>query len=537
MLREISDDKILRLADAQQQQWDVIIIGSGMGGGCAAYVLANKGYRVLALDKGAANFEANESVSEEPKNERQQYVSGKWPTQIRTRINGKSHDMWAPLGCGMGGSSLLYAAALQRFRAVDFEAKPTPAGETIGWPVTYQEMEPYYQRAEALFSVCGSKDPLETGTQVALAPPPAMCEQDQHLFQELQKVGYHPYRLHVGVQYKKGCGECGGKICERSCKRDAYNSCIVPALKSNGLFVAEYAEAKQIFEENGAISAVEVEQDGERYRVSGTIVILAAGAYFSPLLLMRSRNERWPDGLANSSGMVGKNLMFHASDFLGIWPRYKCSRVGPNKTIAMRDLYTHNGDKLGELQSTGLAADYGLVLFALRKIFDQSALSKLKPLRHFLRIPAYVASKLYGDATVFTTIIEDYPYRENQIVEDSEAPSGMRFEYTIHAELKRRVELMRKLLRKQIRELRIIPLNLTIDLNYGHPCGTLRAGDNPDTSVVDKNCKAHDLDNLYVVDASMMPTSGGTNPSMTIAANALRVANAIAAELALREAN
>lgn len=540
MIREIPSDNIIDLKTADGTKWDVIIVGTGMGGGCVAKTLAESGYKVLALDKGAANFDGDgESVSIEPETKQQQYINGKWPTQIRTKINGRDHDMWAPLGCGVGGSSLLYAAALQRLRKDDFESRPSPngvTGETLSWPFSYEEIEPYYQKAENIFSVCGTPDPLEANSTYCLNPPPAMCEQDRNLFQSFESAGYHPYRLHVGIQYKPDCLECGGHICQRQCKRDAYNSCVVPALATQNLFVAEYAEVELIDANENEVKSLQVHQNENDYTLSAKIIVLSAGAYFTPLLLMKSRNQVWPNGLANKSGHVGKNLMFHASDFLGIWPTKKCSREGPNKTIALRDLYSIEDKKIGEFQSTGLAADYGLVLFSLRLMFDQSRFSKLTPIRQFLRIPAYIASKLYGEATVFTTIVEDYPYVENCVVEDENAPSGMRFEYTIHEELENRVALMRKHIRSTLKGMRTIPMNIVTQLNYGHPCGTCRAGADPETSVVDKNGKAHDLSNLYIVDASFMPTSGGTNPSLTIAANALRIADAIVKDLSLNSA-
>jgi choline dehydrogenase-like flavoprotein len=250
------------------------------------------------------------------------------------------------------------------------------------------------------------------------------------------------------------------------------------------------------------------------------------------MLLLKSTNEFWPEGLANGSGQVGKNLMFHASDFIACWQKGKYSRRGPNKTIALRDFYAADGIKMGEFQSTGLAAGYGSVLYALRLLFDQSPLRRFGILRHFLRIPAYLASKLYGEATLFATIIEDFPYDGNRIVIDKDTPSGIRIEYRINDELRKRVMAMRKYLRRSLPRLRLLPMNVGITLNYGHPCGTIVAGNDAATTVLDKNCKAHDLQNLYVVDSSFMPTSGGTNPSLTIAANAQRVAEVIAAELA-----
>jgi choline dehydrogenase-like flavoprotein len=219
--------------------------------------------------------------------------------------------------------------------------------------------------------------------------------------------------------------------------------------------------------------------------------------------------------------------MFHATDFIGFWPKQKYSKVGPKKSIVVRDFYSVDDKKMGEFQSTGLNAGYGEVLYALRLLFDQSSLKSFRLVRQILRIPAYLASKFYGTATVFATIVEDFPYRENRIVLDHSKPSGMYFQYSITEELRSRVREMRSRVRKQLASLRSIPLNIGISLNYGHPCGTCKSGLNPNASVVDKDCKAHDLTNLYVVDSSFMPTSGGTNPGLTIAANALRVADAI----------
>jgi choline dehydrogenase-like flavoprotein len=275
------------------------------------------------------------------------------------------------------------------------------------------------------------------------------------------------------------------------------------------------------------VTGVVVKQNGDAYTLRSRVFVLAAGGYFTPVLLLRSESEFWPQGLANSSGLVGRNLMFHASDFIAFWPRRKCSRLGPNKTIALRDLYNVDGRKLGEFQSTGLTAGYPNVLYALRLLFDQSRLNRLTPLRQFLRVPAYVASRFFGLATVFATIVEDFPYAHNRVVVDESRPSGMRFEYSVSQEFRDRVLEMRRRLREQLSSLRSIPMNVGVALNYGHPCGTCKAGGDPVTSVVDKDCKAHDLDNLYVVDSSFMPTSGGTNPGLTIAANAMRVADAI----------
>jgi choline dehydrogenase-like flavoprotein len=160
-------------------------------------------------------------------------------------------------------------------------------------------------------------------------------------------------------------------------------------------------------------------------------------------------------------------------------------------------------------------------------MFDRTAFSKVPLLRHSLVPPAWVASRFLGDATVFATIVEDFPYPHNRVIDDPSTPSGMRFEYRIDDDLRSRVEVLRRSFRDALGELRTLPLSLGVNLNFGHPCGTCRAGKDPSESVVAADGSAHGLENLFVVDASFMPTSGGTNPSLTIAANAMRIADRV----------
>ena len=522
-----SSSSFLSVEQAAQNDWDILIVGSGMGGSAAAYKLAQKGKKVLLLEKGLLAFGQSDSVVKEEPDPQKRLNSGRWPTQLTACVDGKRTDVWAPLGCGVGGSTLLYAAALQRLRPTDFSGRILPDGSEIQWPFDYNEIEPYYKEAEELFSVCGTADPGDDVSQGHLLAPPEMSETDQDLFREFQTAGLHPYRLHTGIKYKTPCSECSGHLCLNECKQDAATACIQPALATGNLFILQQAEVVKFEADEKRVHGVVVSSNGRTLSLSGEKIILSAGAYFSPVILQNSRNDHWPNGLANGSDMVGRNLMFHASDFIAVWPKNKCSREGPRKTLAFRDLYELDGKKLGEFQSTGSTARYGNVVYALRLMFDQSLFRKLSPLRHFLRIPAYIASKVFGDATIFATIVEDFPYPENRILVDESSPSGMRFEYRIHTEFRERVLFFRHAVRKRLKHLKTLPMATNITLNYGHPCGTCVAGIDPARSVLDANGKAHELDNLYVVDASFMPTSGGTNPSLTVAANALRVANKI----------
>ncbi|HID82162.1 MAG TPA: GMC family oxidoreductase [Chromatiales bacterium] len=521
------------LKELADEVWDVAIIGSGMGGATAGYALAQKGHRVIVLEKGNASFpggDHDEHLDEEDPQERFKY--GVWPTQITSVVEGRRSRFFGPVGCGAGGSTLLYAAALERLEPNDFGLHDAASHTENAWPFPYETLLPYYRTAEQLFKVRGTQDALNTDRESELLPPPPMSECDNHFFSSFKERGLNPYRLHVGIGYGDKCRECLGFICNQNCKSDAKNICLEPAIQTGNLTLLDQCEVKRLDADEKAAREVVCIRDGKEIRIRARIFIVAAGAYFTPVLLQNSVNNFWPNGLANHADNVGRNLMFHISDFIAVWPKGKFSREGPAKTISLRDFYFQDGKSLGSFQSTGLTVEYGNVIYALKNRFDRSRWSWFKPIRPFLRIPAYLASFFLGPATVFATIMEDRPYPENRVATDAEEPSGMRFEYTVHDELRERIKLFRKTLKSKLAPHRLFVLGEEVSLNYGHPCGTCRMGSDPESSVLDVNCKAHEVDNLYVVDASFMPTSGGANPSLTIAANALRVAEHISERLA-----
>jgi choline dehydrogenase-like flavoprotein len=523
---------LLDINDAKCRDWDVIIMGSGMGGCSAAYQLSQYDRKVLVVEKGLASFSDFKGVSSDEEDPQELLESCRWPTKLTAIVDNKKSQFWAPLGCGAGGSSSLYAGALQRLEPLDFTAQKLPDGSSIQWPFGYDELKPYYEQAEMLYSVCGGTNPISVIKDQRLRTPPVMCETDQYFFKVFQSAGLNPYRMPVAIKYVDSCQECGGHICPKNCKQSSDNACLQPAFETGNVFFVEQAEVQTVDANKKSVRSITIkDKQGTRHQLSAKIFIISAGAYFTPVILQNSKNDDWPEGLANQTGLVGRNLMFHAGSFVGLWPKGRFSRTGPNKTIGLRDFYEFKGKKYGEFQSTGLFANYGNILYSLYLMFDQSPLKKLKLLRHFLRLPAYIAAKLYGDATVFATIVEDYPYKENRIVADHSALSGMRVEYHMHQELKDRSYFLLKKVQTQIAPGKSICMGEKIHLNFGHPCGTCKAGDNPKDSVVDRNCKFHGIDNFYLADSSFMPTSGGTNPSLTIAANALRVADKVNEQL------
>jgi choline dehydrogenase-like flavoprotein len=240
-------------------------------------------------------------------------------------------------------------------------------------------------------------------------------------------------------------------------------------------------------------------------------------------LLFKSKNDHWPNGLANHSDLVGRNLMFHANQNFALWPSKKLPSSGPRKSLSFRDFYLADGERCGCVQSTGFELGYGEYLMHMYQRFDHRAPSYLRILRPFLRIPAAITARRYGPGTIFVNLIEDLPYPENRVVVNDDEDDGVSIQYTIKAELRDRAAHLRKLLTDRLKSRRLVFLSEDIELNLGHPCGTCVMSDDPSTGVVDRNCRAHGIANLFIADASFMPTSGAINPSLTIAANALRV--------------
>lgn len=517
-------------SDAAASFFDVAVIGTGMGGATLGHALARAGLRVAFIEKGHGDLSAAAQRLAGPADDPESRLrSGNWPTPLTACVDGVQSRFFAPLGCGAGGSSLLYAAALERFDPADFAPATDGPLPCEGWPVSYAELEPYYREAEALYRVRGSPDPLspESASGLAEAPPLSAC--DAHFLAQFRAAGLHPYRLHVGIDYKPGCRECLGHVCLHGCKRDARRTCLEPALATGNAVLIDRCEVLRLEADARAVRSIVGRRDGQPVRIGAAIVVLAAGAYFSPALLLRSANEHWPEGLANRSGMVGRNLMFHLSDLIAVWPRHRHSTFGPRKTLACRDFYRHLGQRYGVFQSTGFSAGHANIEHYLRSWLERSRWRWCKPLRPLLRLAAHAAALALGQASIFGTIMEDLPYPDNRVLLDPDEPSGIRFCYTLSDELLERHRIFRELIRRRLAAHRLFMINRDPMLNYGHPCGTCRSGRDPASSVLDRDNKAHDIDNLYVVDASFMPTSGGANPALTIAANALRVAGRIAA--------
>jgi choline dehydrogenase-like flavoprotein len=507
----------------EHRLWDVAIIGAGMGGGFAAHALAEAGHDVLLIDYGNEDIAPHGSTN--PSDDQETRIAeSRWPTMSAFEVDGVTNRCYPPFGVGVGGSANWYAAALERFDDSDIDSLPNSHHPTGGWPISYDDLLPYYERAERMLHVRGTSDPLNPHAFNHISEPPPLGPRDADFLQFFEKKGMHPYRLHVGIRYRPGCDECLGRLCHNGCRADART--VLAESKSKPTIMAR-GEVVELEATSDRVTRAVVLQGDQRIAIQAKVFVLAAGAIHTPKLLLRSCNDHWPDGLANRSGLVGRNLMFHANQTFALWPGKRMPGTGPRKSLAFRDFYEVGGQRLGAVQSTGRELGYGEYLMHLYGLFDHSAARRLRIARPFLRAPAFLTIKALGCGTIFACLIEDLPYPENRVVLDDNEADGVRLKYTIKDELRHRVTQFRQILTERLKGRRMTLLTQNVELNYGHPCGTCVMSDDPSTGVTDRNCRAHGIANLFIADASFMPTSAAANPSLTIAANALRVADKI----------
>ena len=514
------------LAELLDKDWDFIVVGTGIGGGLTGRRLAEQGFSVLFVERGGAGFRSEQhSINANIVDQTARTIRGYWPHPLHVEVDGKEHVVLNTIGSGVGGTSVFYAAQLERPERHDFEGTEERPHPTGGWPVSHSEFDPYYAKAEELLHVCGEPNELSDWAPVSLREPPKMAECDAWLMDAFRRNGLHPYRVHIGIKYLPGCQECMGRKCPRHCKMDGRSAGVEPALATGNAALLDNCHVKALRGGSDHVTCLEAEYGGQIIELKAKRYIVAGGGIGTPRLLLSSASQAWPAGCGNSSGLVGKNLMCHLDEFIAVWPQKNLQHDGPSKAIALRDMYFHEGDRYGLFQSLGMSASYGNILHFLNTRFEQSAFAKFEFLRDFLRVPALVAASVFGEARVFTGLLEDLPYEHNRVQLQDDDPNRLQITYTLAPELKQRRKSYRRLIKNSLGNLRSYYLHTEPQLNFGHSCGTARFGVNPAESVLDANCRVHEIDNLYVVDGSFMPTSAGVNPSLTIAANALRVAD------------
>lgn len=516
-----------------ETHWDAIVIGTGVGGGTAGRALAEAGKKVLFVEKGPAGYRSErQGLDDGVFLPEARLTRGLWPDHVHLRLNGRESAFFAPLGAGVGGSSVFYAGTLERPERHDLDDSTDRPHPTGGWPVGYDAMRPWFDAATRTYDLCGTQDPLSDEAPVPLRDPPPDSAGDAALMKLFRDKGLHPYHLHSAIRHIDGCLGCLGVKCPKPCKMDGRSAGVEPALATGNAVVLDRAEATRLLGSTHRIEGVEVRHGGATHVFEADRYVLAGGALNSPRLLLASASDAWPDGCANSSGLVGRNLMFHLNEMVAIFPPKGTPDSGPSKSVSLRDLYFVDGHRLGTVQAMGIDVSYGEIVFYLNSMLERSALRRFGVLRQLTRLPAAIAVRLFGKAKIFVGLMEDLPYPENRVVHDPEQPNVITLDYTFHPELLTRRKAFRRAMRRAFRGQRHAFLGVQPELNFGHPCGTLKFGSDPVQSVLTPDCRAHDIANLWVVDSSFFPTSMGVNPSLTIAANALRVADAMTKDAA-----
>jgi choline dehydrogenase-like flavoprotein len=503
--------------------YDVIIIGSGAGGGTLAYHLAPSGKKILLLERGGWMTREPENWDVEAVFVNNRYVS----TDTWYDKNG---NLFQPgVHYFVGGATKMYGAALYRLRKEDFGEVKHYDGISPAWPISYEEMEPYYTKAEQLYQVHGARgeDPTEPPAS-APYPWPAVSHEPriQKLADDLARAGYHSFHSPCGILLNEEnipfsacvrCIDCDGFPCLVHAKSDAEVMAVRPALKYPNLTLLTHAHALKLVTNPAgtAVSEVVVDHNGQTETFRSGMVVVSCGAANSAKLLLLSANDKHPNGLANGSDQVGRNYMFHNSQAVLALSR-EPNRTKYQKTLGLNDFYF--GTKgfeypMGNIQMVGKS---------------QGPMYRgEKPIETAL-LPMWTLDQIAQHAVDFWLSTEDLPRPENRVTVDHQGTITLHYTPSNQVPKQMLYEKLKSMLNELDMHDHLIPRNLYMKSEIGiggvaHQAGTCRFGTDPKTSVLDTHCKAHELDNLYVVDTSFFPSIGAVNPALTAMANALRV--------------
>ena len=511
-------------------QHDVIIIGTGAGGGTLAYALAATGKRILLLERG--DYVPREKANWNP---RAVNLEGKYQTKEEWRDkDGK--PLHPHTNYYVGGNTKFYGAALFRLRKQDFGELRHSGGISPAWPISYDDLEPYYLKAEQLYHVHGERgvDPTDPPASGPYPHPPVSHEpRIQQLSDDLTRLGLRPFHVPLGIQLDEKnprtskcirCDTCDGFPCLVHAKSDAQVLCVDPALQYPNveLLTNTYVVRLETGPGGREVKKVMVQRNGANEEYSADIVVVSCGAINSAALLLRSANDKHPRGLANSSDVVGRHYMGHVNSVL--MAIAKC----PNptvfqKTLAVNDFYLRSKDW-----------DYPMGHISFVGKLDGETLKAGAP----AIAPGWTLDLMGRHSLDFWLTSEDLPDPNNRVTLDRDGKIVLNYRPNNEEGHKRLIAKLESLMKRQTKcrvhghecheglFSRNLFLGQRIPLaGVAHQNGTIRCGRDPKTSVLDTNCKAHDLDNLYVVDASFFPSSAAVNPGLTIMANALRVAD------------
>jgi choline dehydrogenase-like flavoprotein len=503
--------------------YDVIIIGSGAGGGTLARHLAPSGKRILLLERG-------DWLAREPQNWLAQdvFVDNRYVSED-TWYDEHGKPFQPQIHYFVGGATKLYGAALYRLRAEDFGELQHHDGVSPAWPITYDELEPYYTKAEHYYEVHGNhgEDPTE-GFASAPYPFPAVSHEPriQQLSDDLEAAGLHPFHAPCGIRLNESnmpysacvrCANCDGFVCAVHGKSDAEVLGVRPALEHPNVELVTNAHVVKLETNDGsAVTGVVVEQDGETKTYAADLVALACGAANTAKLLFLSATDKHPNGLANGSDQVGRNYMFHNSLAVLALSREENPTVF-QKTLGLNDFYfAGNGHDypLGNIQMVGKS---------------QAPMFRGERPGETRLAPQWTLEKVAKHAIDFWLSTEDLPLPENRVTVDKDGKLTLSYRATNDTpknELQKQLHSMLGKLRMEGDHLfhRFAYMKNDIPVaGVAHQAGTCRMGEDAQASVVNRDCRAHEVDNLYIVDTSVFPSIGAVNPALTAMANSIRV--------------
>ncbi len=509
------------------EQYDIIIIGTGAGGGTLLHKLKDSGKKILVLERGGYLPQEKENWDTVEVFQKERYHTKEaWKTS-------GDIDLHPGTGYWVGGNTKVYGAALFRLREKDFEQIQHAGGISLEWPVKYAEMAPYYTEAEKLYTVHGKMglDPTEPHRAEEYPYPEVSHEpRIQQLHDDLRKKGYHPFYIPLGIKLNEAdrvhsecirCNTCDGFPCLLHAKSDADINCVRPSLSDDNVTLLTEAKVTRLVTNASGtqIDHIEALYQGTQVLFKADIVVVACGAINSAALLLRSANDQHPTGLANKSDQVGRNFMKHLNAaMLAISTKPNPSIF--QKTLAVNDFYWGEKDfafPMGHVQLLGKS--------------NKDQLTEDAP----FFTPGLVLDEMATHSIDWWLTGEDLAAAENRVQVIGE---NIHLDYT-----ENNTEGFNRLVAKWKHILAGIdsgdsffPHGIYLRKNIpisgvAHQVGTLRFGTDPATSVLDRNCKSHEIDNLYVVDGSFFPSSGAVNPSLTIMANALRVGEHLLARM------
>jgi choline dehydrogenase-like flavoprotein len=506
------------------ERYDVIIIGTGAGGGTLAHTLAPSGKKILLLERG--NFLPRESENWDPD---PVFVQGRYISPD-TWYDADGKPFQPQVHYFVGGATKLYGAALYRLRPQDFGELKHVDGISPAWPLSYDDLEPYYTRAEWLYQVHGNhgEDPIE-GAWSKQYPWPAVSHEPriQQLHDDLEKAGYHPFHAPCGIMFDEvdrprstciRCTWCDGYPCLVHAKSDAETIAVRPLLGASNITLLVNAEVTKLDTDPSgrSVTGVVVSRNGSTETYEADIVALSAGATNSAKILLASANDQHPNGLANGSDQVGRNYMFHNSKAVVALSKEPNDTVF-QKTLAVNDFYFGAKDydyPVGQIQMVGKSNAEAMK-------GEEPMLTKLAP--HF------TLEETARHVVDFWLTTEDIPAADNRVTLDGDGNVHLAYRSNNDEEADRLYHELKEILNHVgMADHHVLHKNFYMHMSIpiagvAHQAGTVRFGNDPATSALNATCKAHELDNLYVVDTSFFPSIGAVNPALTAMANAIRV--------------